>query len=458
MFIPISTEANDGRIRMGSIGIILACFVIHVAVSLDEGRRAGRMAELHHEVQRGNSDKSFEKLLEDVGGEDVFDDRATRDARASDRVSTVKALEAERKKSLMYRLALVAGDFNPINLITHQFVHGDWLHLIFNLWFFYIVGVTMEKYWGLGKFLGIYLACGILGALGFLILAGSKSQGIPLVGASGAIAGMMGAFAVTHGDAKVKMLWIFGFRIRFFSIPSRWYLGFWVAGQIIDTFVYSSQVSGVAFSAHVAGFLAGMVAGKKFPGDKFYEKAYTTLFSSEDIDRLASDEKLKIAKSPTQGPVHQDGSDVNTFLNRGLHKLEHGDSKGAGENMFLAMDKALSNAGLSSHLVEAALRQILEALPRIDLPPGAAYSWGRRLEQKDWWPWAIRFYDAAAADFSPGTSPHSRSSSLFRAATLRMDHGQEKDRAILGFQALLRGDPGGPMAAEAETRLASMRF
>lgn len=112
----------------------------------------------------------------------------------------------------MYKLALVSGDFNPLNLLTHQFVHGDWLHLLFNLWFFYIVGVTMEKFWGMGRFFLIYLGCGVMAALGFLLLSGAAAKGIPMVGASGAIAGMMGAFAMTHGDAKVQMVWIWGLR------------------------------------------------------------------------------------------------------------------------------------------------------------------------------------------------------------------------------------------------------
>ena len=456
MFLPISTEANDGKIRSGAIAIILTCLVVHLMVSHDQGKRAGRMAQLQEDVNRGKTEKKFESLLEDAGGQDVFESSGTLAEKEAARIAALIALEHERKNSLMYRLALVPGDFNPLNLLTHLFVHADWSHLIFNLWFFYIVGVSMEKYWGLGKFLGQYLACGMAGSLGFLLLAGAKSRGIPLVGASGAIAGMMGAFAVTHGDAKVKMMWIWGFRGGSFSVPSRWYLGFWAAGQITDAILYSPQAGGVAFSAHVAGFLAGLLAGKKVTGDSFYQRAYTPEFTPEDVDRLASGEKLKIAKPPSQGPQFQDGSEVTALLNRGLHQLENGDAKAAGENLFLSMDKALANSGLSSKLVEEALQSILQALPKIILPPGAVYSWGRRLEQKDWWPWAIRFYDEAAADFTPGTSPHSRTSSLFRAASLRMDHGQEKDRAVSGFQALLRNDPDGPLAAEAGARLAAL--
>lgn len=456
MFLPIKTEAHDGRIRMGSVAIVLICLVVHILVSRDQSQRAGRMMELEREVMDQKVGRKFDDLLDQAGGQGVFDTEEDREERKAEAEETRAALEAERQGSLMYRLALVVGDFNPLNLITHQFTHGDWLHLIFNMWFFYIVGISMEKYWGLGRFLGIYLACGVLAALGFILLAGSRNAGIPMVGASGAIAGMMGAFAATHGDAKVMVMWIFGVRVKFFAIPAGWYLGFWAAGQVWDSFLHSNQAGGVAFAAHAAGFFAGLAAGKKIRGDAFYEKAYKPEFDLAVVDKLSSDAKLDIPKEAPAAAHHQDGTLVTTLLNRGLHALEHGDRKAAGEDVFHAMEKALTIVGLDSRLVEGTLRRVLEALPSLDLPPGAVYAWARKLEQKDWWQWAILLYDAAAADFTPGTSPHSRSSSLFRAADLRLSHGHEKDRALLGLQAVMRNDPGSPLAADAEARLADL--
>lgn len=205
----------------------------------------------------------------------------------------------------------------------------------------------------------------------------------------------------------------------------------------------------MAFAAHVAG----LGAGKVFKGDSFYEKAYTPEFTAAQVDRLSGPGKLDIPKAEAAPPTHQDGSAVTTLLNRGLHHLEHVDGKRAGEDLFQAMDKALTIPGLPTRVLEETVTRTLEVLSQADFPPGAVYAWGRRLEQKDWWQWAIRYYDAAAADFSPGTSAHSRNSSLLRAGSLRLDHNHEKDLGLRGLQMVLGNDPGGPFATEAKARL-----
>lgn len=457
MFFPLKTEAHDGKFRFGSLGIILACFLVHILVWRDNSARGGRVEELVREISRHETEKRVHDLIGEAGGEGVFDDGSA--ARESDaaKASAKEALRKERASSLFYRLAVVLGDFNPINLITYQFTHADWLHLIFNMWFFYLVGVTMEKYWGMGRFLGLYAACGIIAALGFLAASGARMRGIPLVGASGSIAGMMGAFAVTHGDAKVTMLWLFGFRGGTFSISSRVYLGFWFAGQAWDAFVHSGSTGGgVAFLAHVIGFLAGLGFGKWVRGDVFYERAYARDTFGDAVDKLVSGEKLDVPeKKAPEARAHQDGTEVMTLLNQARHVLEQGRGREAGGLLTGAMEKAFAVPALDPKILETALRRVMESLPAAELPPGALYAWARRLEAMDWWQWAICFFDGAS-DPASGSNAHAQSNARFRAAVLRMDRRYEGDRAKAGFQAILDLEPNGDFAEEAGARLKAM--
>jgi len=456
MFFPLKTQAHDGKIRLGAIGIILACLLVHLLVWRDNSARGARIAELEQEMSRYGTQKRIDNLIEEAGGTDVIGSSSQeRDSLAA---IAKEALQKERQGSLFYRLALVLGDFNPLNLITYQFVHADWLHLIFNMWFFYLVGVTMEKYWGMGKFIGLYMLCGIVAALGFLAASGAKSRGVPLVGASGAIAGMMGAFAVTHGDAKITMMWLFGFRGGTFQVSSRVYLGFWFAGQLWDAFIHTGTTAGgVAFLAHVIGFLAGLGLGKKIPGDVFYKRAYARDTFGSAVDKIVSGEKLVVpVKKGPEAPAHQDGGEVMSLLNQARHVLEEGGGREAGGTLAGAMEKAFAVPSLDPKVFETALGRVLESQPAADLPPGALYAWARRLESMDWWQWAVRFYDAAATDLSSGTNDHAKSNARFRAAVLRMDRRYESDRAKLGFQAILAMEPNGNFAEEAGARLKAM--
>ncbi|GEM_PF-3037091 len=457
MFLPLKTEAHDGRFRLGALGIILGCILVHVAVWRDNSAREDKLAGFESQLTRHKADKRAEDMLKDVGGDGVFDDGSP--AREGDSLAAqaTQDLDKERKASLFYRLALVRGDFNPINLITNLFTHADFLHLFFNMWFFYLVGVTMEKYWGTGKFILLYLACGVFANLAFMLISGGpKNIGVPLVGASGAIAGMMGAFAATHGDAKVTMLWFFGFRMNTFQISSRVYLAFWILGQLWDGFLDSGKAGGVAFSAHIAGFLIGILLGKKVPGDVFYKRAYTQENFGAIVDNLVSGEKLQVTAQPRiAAPPVQDGTEVITLLNQARHALEQGDGRSAGGLLFNGVERAFALPGADPKILETALIRILES-PAAVLPAGALYAWSRRLESIDWWQWAIRFYDTAANDPSPATNGHARSGSRFRAAVLRMDHLHEKDAARLGFQTILRVEPEGSFAEEAGRRLAAL--
>jgi membrane associated rhomboid family serine protease len=143
--------------------------------------------------------------------------------------------------------------FTPV---THMFLHGGWLHLIGNMWFLWIFGGNVEDSMGHGRFVAFYLLCG-LAAAAAQIYVNPRSE-IPMVGASGAIGGVMGAYILLYPWVQVNMLLFLGFFWKTFSISAVWMLGYWFVAQLIGGVgAIGAHGGGVAFWAHVGGFVAG---------------------------------------------------------------------------------------------------------------------------------------------------------------------------------------------------------
>jgi membrane associated rhomboid family serine protease len=151
---------------------------------------------------------------------------------------------------------VVSASPNLITPLTHMFLHGGWLHIIGNMWFLWIFGNNVEDSMGHGRFAAFYLLCG-LAAAALQILANPQS-GIPMVGASGAIGGVMGAYIVLYPKVRVKMLLFLGLYVTTFTIPAFWMLGYWFVAQVVGGIgAIGAHGGGVAFWAHVGGFAAG---------------------------------------------------------------------------------------------------------------------------------------------------------------------------------------------------------
>jgi membrane associated rhomboid family serine protease len=152
-----------------------------------------------------------------------------------------------------------------IPIFTSMFLHASWAHLIFNMWALYIFGDNIEDYLGHFRYLLFYLLSGVGAA--FLHIVMNPNSRIPSVGASGAIAGVMGAYFILYPSARV-LTWVFF--IFFVWLPAWVVLGFWFLGQFLSgaatSVAYSNQtVGGIAFWAHVGGFVAGIALIKLFP-------------------------------------------------------------------------------------------------------------------------------------------------------------------------------------------------
>jgi membrane associated rhomboid family serine protease len=159
----------------------------------------------------------------------------------------------------------VVGAFFPI--LTSMFLHGGWLHVLGNMWFLYIFGDNIEDQVGHFPYLIFYLVCGIAAALTHIAL--NVNSRVPSVGASGAIAGVMGAYLVLYPRAKVLTLVFLLVFFTFWQIPAWFFLIYWFALQFIGGTAMSvadtAQGGGVAFWAHVGGFLAGVILIKLMP-------------------------------------------------------------------------------------------------------------------------------------------------------------------------------------------------
>lgn len=151
---------------------------------------------------------------------------------------------------------VIGGSPNWLTTLTHMFLHGSWMHIIGNLWFLWIFGNNVEDSMGHLRFVVFYLLCGLAAAAAQMLA--DPASGIPMVGASGAIGGVMGAYVVLYPRVNVHMLFFFGFYITTFAIPALWMLGYWFLLQMLGGLgSLGAQGGGVAFWAHVGGFLAG---------------------------------------------------------------------------------------------------------------------------------------------------------------------------------------------------------
>ncbi len=156
---------------------------------------------------------------------------------------------------------LPTGDYAPF--VTHMFLHGNWLHVIFNMWMLWIFGDNVEDRMGALRFIAFYLVCGLV-AGGLQILANPEAT-TPVVGASGALAGIMGAYYFMYPYSRI-VIWVF-FMPLFFEVPAIAFLGVWVMVQLYKAtngLMGGSTVTDVAWWGHLGGFIAGMLLYRLF--------------------------------------------------------------------------------------------------------------------------------------------------------------------------------------------------
>jgi membrane associated rhomboid family serine protease len=154
---------------------------------------------------------------------------------------------------------------NWATLLTSMFLHGGWFHLIGNMWFLWVFGNNIEDAMGHGRFVGFYLLCGLLAAAAQMAI--EPGARVPMVGASGAISGVMGAYLVLYPRVRVHMLIFLGFFVTTAVVSAYLMLLYWAFLQVLGTLPSlggAAQGGGVAFMAHLGGFVAGVALIKLF--------------------------------------------------------------------------------------------------------------------------------------------------------------------------------------------------
>jgi len=168
------------------------------------------------------------------------------------------SFEPRELEQFLYAYGVVPANLQASTLITSMFLHGSWSHILGNMWFLWIFGDNVEDRFGHGRFLLFYLLCGIAAAVGQILM--NSTSTLPTIGASGAIAGVMGAYFILYPQSRVLTLIPVWFEI--IEVPAIVLLGFWFLMQLFSAGALAARTTGtgggVAFAAHVAGFVVGM--------------------------------------------------------------------------------------------------------------------------------------------------------------------------------------------------------
>jgi len=219
--------------------------------------------------------------------------------------------------SITEKYAFVPANPTAVSYLTANFLHGGWLHLIGNMWFLWLAGFVLEDVWGRWLYSAFYL---IAGAAALQFYSWTNPGSItPTLGASGAVAALMGAFLVRFPKMKIEMAWLFMFRLRRFKAPAYWLLPLWLAGEIFYGSLFGST-SGVAHWAHVGGFVFGAIAAVAIQHSGLEHKANKAI---EEKLGWSADPELEQASSHMEhGQLGEAVTQLNTYVAKNPNSLD----------------------------------------------------------------------------------------------------------------------------------------
>ena len=168
------------------------------------------------------------------------------------------------EREFIYRFGFIPANFSIITVFTSMFLHGGISHIMGNMWFLWVFGDNVEGVLGHVKFAVFYIICGLAATMSQLFV--DPSSTIPMIGASGAIAGVLGMYMIRFPHARVH---VFAFIIIFFTtfrIPAMFVLGFWFFNQLTNGLgsLGFDTTGGVAWFAHIGGFISGVILNQAF--------------------------------------------------------------------------------------------------------------------------------------------------------------------------------------------------
>jgi membrane associated rhomboid family serine protease len=183
-------------------------------------------------------------------------------------VFIMQLLSGEDSRSIVYSYGAIPQNIvgsqsnQPIpaslTILTSMFMHGGVFHIAWNMLYFWIFGNNIEEMLGHIRFILFYLFCGVVAALSHILL--SPDSNVPMIGASGAVSGMLGAYILLFPMAQVRTIVLLGFYITVVRIPALIVIGFWAIIQVVSGLLSQGNAAqgGIAFFAHVGGFVAGL--------------------------------------------------------------------------------------------------------------------------------------------------------------------------------------------------------
>ena len=173
------------------------------------------------------------------------------------------------EKAFIYNFGFIPADFSLITIFTSMFLHGGLSHIMGNMWFLWVFGDNVEGVLGHVKYAVFYILCGLAATISQLLI--NPNSTIPMVGASGAIAGVLGMYMIRFPHARVH---VFAFIIIFFTtfrVPAMFVLGFWFFNQLTNGLgsLGFDTTGGVAWFAHIGGFITGIMLNQAFKHIRF---------------------------------------------------------------------------------------------------------------------------------------------------------------------------------------------
>lgn len=270
---------------------------------------------------------------------------------------------------------------HPLGLLLHMFLHASWFHLISNMWLLWLIGFKIEDLWGKWVFLGLYFVGGIVAALAYVAITGSQS---PLIGASGAIAALMGAFLLRLYKTRIKFVFValvfLRLRIKHFSLPAYVALIFWFLRE--GFVVLTGQSGNVATWAHLVGFAFGVLVAFIFRITKVENYWLTEGQKYEDIKGIQDREDAEAyvgsgmfqqAKTPLMRylKIHSEDAYAWELLARTERGLTSNYQEAAKRaiQLYLKQDMSVRAAKLLEEFaIESNLKMILHLLNHFDEP------------------------------------------------------------------------------------------
>jgi len=308
-FIPIGSEEGVRRLPYLTIGLIAVNLVIWIITNSILNNQVNELEKLQEQLFTIVSEYGY-NLLEDpemmerlfMGDFESLNEKVEAggiiplDSYDYERWQTTYNEYKEKRSNFVFdQLGFKPKEFNLLKILSSMFVHANFFHLLGNMIFLWMVGCNIEDDWSWKVFLGLYLISGVVACL--IHAAVFPKSNIPLIGASGAIAGVMGAFMIRHYKTKIRFAYFFWFFFKpfigTFAIYAGIVLPIWFLQQILLA-GWSAGETGTAYYAHIGGFIFGATISTSF---RFLgiEKKYIAPMVEDSFEKLKLSQKMKEA-------------------------------------------------------------------------------------------------------------------------------------------------------------------